>query len=995
MEKVIIENPVINSPYLEPNEHFHFDEDGITNEIIHTRRKSSYFVPIPSSRKKSNVFNEQLNMYEDDMFESHVKEEHTFINTMREKVNKWRKGGYVGVTRTTARLLEYWNNKERDKKLFYCQLEAVETAIYIAEVAKKYDGKFIEEKLINEQRNVNSSLYRTAFKMATGTGKTVVMSMLIAWQTLNKISNPYDKRFTKSFLIVTPGITIKDRLRVLLPTDSNNYYLERDIVPTQWMSDLRKATIVVTNYHTFAMKDLSEGSRLAKIVSGQQDSGFNKETPEEMVNRVCRELGKNFIVINDEAHHCYHSKPDSKEDYFDNDEKEEAKKQNEAAKLWFNGLEIINKIVGIKYVYDLSATPFFLKGSGYPEGKLFPWVVTDFSLIDAIESGIVKVPRVPVSDNSMVGDQPTYRDLWFRISDDLPKKGRKKNDITGDPKLPKELEAALISLYGNYQQYYRDWEIDKERNLTEDPPPVFIVVCNNTTVSKLIYDYVSGWEKQLTDESTVVVPGQLPIFNNEENGNWSGKPNTILIDSEQLESGNSMSDEFKKLSYNQIEDFKAEYKKRFPGRDIRNLKDEDLLREVMNTVGKKGKLGETVKCVISVSMLTEGWDANNVTHILGVRAFRSQLLCEQVVGRALRRFNYIADENGMFEPEYAEVYGVPFSFIPTNGSIKRRKRNKNYTHIRSIPERRDSMIEYPKVVGYRYRLTENKIDAEFSEETELVLTTRDFPTTTESAPIVGKSSYHSLEDLEKRRLQEVAFKLTKITLEKYFEEEAENRKHWLFPQLLMITKKWMDSSLICKHNTFPQLLLLTDLAYRAVDKIYLSIIASEEGERILNPILKPYEYVGSTKEVDFRTSKQTYKTDQRKCHISHVVADTNSWEQKMAQVFEDMDEVRSYVKNENLGFTIPYTIGGHQRNYVPDFIVKIGNDNQQLSLIVEVSGQKMEDKQIKVSTAKNLWVKSINNYGEFGRWGFIEITDPWDNPVEQIREYLTEYHPNF
>lgn len=988
MKKVIIDNPVINSPFNEPHSHFYFDESGITNNIVNKRRKSSYFVPIPSSRNNRGNSSEQLSLYEEELFDSHIEEEHTFINIIREKVAKWRKGGYVDVTRTTARLLEYWNSPEREKKLFFCQKEAIESVIYITEVAKKYNDNFIEEKLRSEQESVNSSLYRIALKMATGTGKTVVMAMLIAWQTLNKINNPRDNRFTKSFLIVTPGITIKDRLRVLHPSDADNYYLQRDIVPSHWMADLRKARIVITNYHSFAQKDVSDGSRLAKVITGQKETGFNKETPEEMANRVCRELGKNFMVINDEAHHCYHSKP-TDESFIDTEEKSEVEKQNDAARLWFNGLEQINKSLGIKTVIDLSATPFFLKGSGYPEGKLFPWVITDFSLIDAIESGIVKVPRVPVSDNSMTGEQPTYRDLWLRIKDELPKKGRKQNKVSGDPKLPKELEAALLSLYGNYQQYYAEWETDIASGNTDDPPPVFVVVCNNTTVSKLIYDYISGWEKILKDGNKIVVPGQLPIFNNEEEGHWSGKPNTILIDSEQLESGDSMSDEFKRLSYNQIEEFKMDYRKRYPGRDSK-LSDEDLLREVMNTVGKKDKLGESVKCVISVSMLTEGWDANNVTHILGVRAFRSQLLCEQVVGRALRRINYVPNDSGMFDAEYAEVYGVPFSFIPTNGTIKRNNTKRNYTRVCAIPDRYRNLIKYPKVVGYRYMLPDKELGFIFNKQSELILTTLDVPTTTENAPIVGASSFHNLDDLKVRRVQEIAFNLSKITLEKYFEEEDDNRKHWLFPQLLSITKEWMKKCLICKDNTFPQLLLLTDLAHRAVDRIYLSIVASEKEDKVLLPILKPYEFIGSTNDIDFQTSKPTYRTDPYKCHISHVVADTNSWEQKMSQVLEGMAEVESYVKNHNLGFTIPYTIGGHQRNYYPDFIAKINNSGKEINLIIEVSGFRTDDKGIKVATAKNLWVPAINNYGEFGQWDFIEITDPWGNPVEQIINHLNK-----
>jgi len=367
--------------------------------------------------------------------------------------------------------------------------------------------------------------------------------------------------------------------------------------------------------------------------------------------------------MNDEAHHCYRRKAGDEDVRLTGDDKREAEQRNEEARVWISGVEAIQRKIGVKVVYDLSATPFFLRGSGYTEGDLFPWVVSDFSLIDAIESGIVKIPRVPIADNAMQGPQPTYRDLWQRIRQDLPRKGRKTEAAQGEPQLPAELEGALQSLYSNYRQYEEQWESHAEARANGLTPPVFIVVCNNTNVSKLVFDYVSGWEKTLDDGRNILVPGALPLFGNvTDAGRWSDRPSTILVDSSQLESGEAMSAEFK-----------AEY--RAPtGGDPEEVTDQDLLREVMNTVGKPGKLGENVKCVVSVSMLTEGWDANTVTHILGVRAFGTQLLCEQVIGRGLRRVSYATNDGGMFDPEYAEVYGVPFSFIPCSGSRKEVKR---------------------------------------------------------------------------------------------------------------------------------------------------------------------------------------------------------------------------------------------------------------------------------------------------------------------------------
>jgi type III restriction enzyme len=832
-----------------------------------------------------------------------------------------------------------------------------------------------------------------AFKMATGSGKTVVMAMLISWQALNKLANPQDNRFSDAFLVVAPGITIRDRLRVLLPTDPHNYYRERDILPLEMMQDLYKAKVVVKNFHAFKPRERMKVSKLGKSVLSENGTSAFTESPDEMVRRVLREFGtkKSIVVLNDEAHHCYRRKPEEGVlEKLTGDDRKEAKQREEEARVWISGLEAIQKKVGVKQVYDLSATPFFLRGSGYSEGTLFPWVVSDFSLIDAIESGIVKVPRVPVSDDSMSGDQPTYRNLWLRIREDLPKKGRKTDAVGGEPNLPVELEGAIQSLYGNYRRYYENWE----RSEVGGTPPVMIVVCNNTNVSKLVYDYIAGWEKHLDKDTSVVVPGKLDIFSNEADGRWTARPNTILIDSTQLESGEGMSAEFKKAAAPEIAEFKAEYRQRFQGRGDEEITDEDLLREVMNTVGKQGRLGERVKCVVSVSMLTEGWDANTVTHILGVRAFSTQLLCEQVVGRGLRRTSYAADAEGMLEPEYAEVYGVPFSFIPSAGSQPNPKPKPVPTRVRALEERIEQEITFPRLLGYRYEVKEKELTAEFSEDSTMPLSSEDIPFKTENAPIVGKSSTHTLDDLKQHRAQEVAFLLSKLVLEKYFRSDGSKRTErtadygsdsevqlWLFPQILRIARRWMNECVTYKDGAFPQLLLLVEPAHEAADKIYHAIAGSGTGERRLKPILRPYDTMGTTRYVDFDTTRPVYVTNPEKCHISHVVADTESWEQKMAQVLEDMDEVVRYVKNHNLGFTIPYTIDGEESNYTPDFIAHIDDGHgpdDLLNLIIEVSGEKRKDKAVKVSTARTLWVSAVNNYGEFGRWAFVEISDPWD-----------------
>jgi len=977
---VVIENPILNSPFQEPARHWKFGDTGITNEIAEGRRASSYFMPIPASKTRGAQLELETQWTRDRI------EENRLINQVRERVSAWRSLRWPGVTATTRRLLEYWTNPDRERPLFFCQVEALETAIYLTECATKQGDAWIGNELRRLAEDQNPGLYRMAFKMATGSGKTVVMAMLIAWHTLNKQANPQDARFSDAFLVITPGITIRDRLRVLLPEDPGNYYRLRDVLPAADLERLRQARIVVTNFHALLQRERNVASRTTKeILTRGGESPFT-ETPEQMVRRVCRGLGtkRQIVVLNDEAHHCYAHRAGGDEEKLRGEERREAERRDRDARVWATGLQAVARKIGAKVAYDLSATPFFLRGSGWPEGTLFGWVVSDFSLIDAIEAGIVKIPRVPVADDAVDRAGPTFRHLWLRIRGELPKKGVREAGLVGPPRLPDELQAALHALYGNYDKAYRAWEEREQAEPHGTTPPVFIVVCSNTAVSKLVYDYVAGWQKELPDGRRIAVPGELPLLSNEEDGVWLDRPRTILIDSEQLESGDAMSAEFKAIASLEIEELKREIRARFPGRNPEELTDEDLLREVMNTVGKPGKLGEQVRCVVSVSMLTEGWDANTVTHILGVRAFGTQLLCEQVIGRGLRRMSYEPNEAGFFDPEYAEVYGVPFSFIPTSGSATAPKPAKPMTRVRAVPERAACEIRFPRIVGYRYELDVERLAWEFGAEHRLVLSTQDVPTETEVAGIVGEHEIHTLDDLKARREQEVVFELARELAAGQFPDRP-----WLFPQLVQAAREWMSSSLELHDHVFPQLLLLHEKKNAAVEKIFRGILAANRGAARLVAVPSPADPEGSTAGVDFDTTKPVIVTSAAKCHVEYVAADSN-WERVLASRLEGMPETRAYVKNQGLGFAIPYTFDADSRIYLPDFIATIDDghgEDDLLNLVIEVTGQARPDKVERVATARERWVPGVNALGRFGRWDFIEIDDPW-NAETAIRTLL-------
>ena len=435
---------------------------------------------------------------------------------------------------------------------------------------------------------------RLALKLATGAGKTTVMAMIIAWQTINAVRQPGSSRFTRGFLVVTPGLTIRDRLRVLQPNDPDSYYKDRELVPGDMLGELDRAKIVITNYHAFKLRErveLSKGGR--SLLQGRGEELNTLETEGQMIQRVMPGLMglKNILVLNDEAHHCYRAKPEVDEiSDLKGDDKEEAKKNNEAARLWISGLEIVKRKLGITRVMDLSATPFFLRGSGYAEGTLFPWTMSDFSLMDAIECGIVKLPRVPVADNIPGGDMPKFRNLWEHIRTKMPKKGRGKAETLDPLKLPMPLTTALEALYGHYEKTYAEWIKHGVQ-----VPPCFIIVCNNTSTSKLVYDYISGFHRINEDGSTTLENGRLALFQNfDEHGNPLARPNTLLIDSEEIESGDALDDNFRTMAADEIDRFRREIMDRTGDRhQAENITDQELLREVMNTVGKQGRLGES------------------------------------------------------------------------------------------------------------------------------------------------------------------------------------------------------------------------------------------------------------------------------------------------------------------------------------------------------------------------------------------------------------------
>jgi type III restriction enzyme len=1000
MSEDFFKNPILNSPYEYPGRHWELDDDGQpTGDVMDYRRSAKFVTPVPKPRKRKDkkpvaYTQAALAIGAEGVTTAERQYDTTsMVNSIRAEVDQWRlipEPARWRVTPETARLLQHWRSHPfQGIRPFFCQIEAVETIIWLTEVAPSM-GKAQQALLDNiadANAEANPELNRIALKLATGAGKTMVMAMIIAWQTINAVRHPQSERFTRGFLVATPGITIRDRLRVLFPNDPDSYYTSRELVPPDLQPELGKAKIVVTNYHAFKRREtlkLAAGTR--DLLQGRGPALETVESEGQMLQRVMPELltMKRILIINDEAHHCYREKVHEDEEKLDSDEREEALRNNEAARLWINGLEAVKRKVGVGTVLDLSATPFFLRGSGYAEGTLFHWTVSDFSLMDAIECGIVKLPRVPVADNVPGGDMPKLRNLWEHIRTRMPKKGRTKAGALDPLLLPAELQTALDALYGHYARTYDLWQ---EAGIVT--PPVFIVVCNNTSTSKLVYDYIGGFvrgDSAADGGQTFYHEGRLPLFRNyDANGNRLARPMTLLIDSEQLESGDALDANFRDMAADEIERFRRELRERGDPATANNVTDQDLLREVMNTVGKENRLGESVRCVVSVGMLTEGWDCNTVTHILGVRAFGTQLLCEQVVGRALRRQSYDLNEENKFNVEYADILGIPFDFTAQPVVATPKKPNRTI-HVEAVRPHRDHLeITFPRVTGYRVELPQTRLGARFNADSVLELNPNLVGATiTENSGIIGESVDLTVQHLRDVREATIAYKLAGYLLYTKYRDPGEEPKLHLFGQLKAVTREWLEGGYLrCSGGAYPAQVLYYEIAEMACERIKAAITEAIEGDKPVLAILDAYNPTGSSRFVNFFSGKSTrWRTDPNKCPVNWIICD-GDWEAEFCRVVERHPRVLAYVANQGMGFEVPYLFKGVKRTYIPDFIVRIDDGRSDpLHLVVEIKGYRKEDAKEKANTMRTQWVPGVNNLKSYGRWAHAEFTAVYEMEEE-------------
>ena len=1004
------DNPILNTPYAEPQRHYATDTQGNLNyrDVRDGRRVFTPDVPqVPVAQQA------QGSMF--DLNDLRAEYGEHLVNQARDAVREWRQAGYRGVaSRVTRDLLFYWfANPEREshQKLFFAQQEAIETAIWLNEIAEKSNaGTHILSQLRQRQQTASAEateqLPRQAFKMATGTGKTVVMACLILYHYLNRREYRNDIRYCDYFLVVAPGITIRDRLKVLFPDtrhsnphDASDYYRQRYLLPPAYREALPELAhrLIIVNYHEFLPRQLSGNKKTP--FDGKLGEDGTKVVATEDESLVMRRVlggfksGRRMLVINDEAHHCYLPKAKGKDTEFDNSETE-----NERAAVWFSGLRALAQRFKLRAVYDLSATPYYLSGSGYPAYSLFPWVVSDFGLIEAIEAGLVKIPFLPVDDSSHAIDEPVLKNLYEHCRGELPKKGQRKARKEGaetlgngeaPPNLPGIIRSALDQFYAHYEEYERGMRQKGEMKADFfTAPPVFIVVCNNTTVSREVFKEIAGYETIDEQGNPRTVPGRLPLFSNFDpvSGVPQKRPPTLLIDSDALEHSGQIDEGFKKVFAPEIERFKRAYRQRHPDKSIDQLTDADLLRELVNTVGKPDTLGAHIRCVVSVSMLTEGWDANTVTHVMGLRAFGSQLLCEQVAGRALRRRHYYIDpKTGKFPPEYAHIIGVPFKLFKAGKSSQ--AGIPDYATLRALPERSSLEIRFPNLIGYRLETDSSELQADFTAVPDYLIDTTRQPVETTLGTAVSGDRQTLRAELDALRDQQVIYKLTKDYLRRV--ENPERRDDLrLFQQIKSIVGRWSAEKLKLKGEDDPiyKRLIVYDDPQPIVESINRGIVAhAAERERVL-PILNHYNPVGSTAHVFGHTSKKTWPT--KKSHINLVVADTDTWEQIAAKTLEKIPAVESYVKNAFLGFSVPSIDQGTERDYLPDYLVRLRTPKlREAMLLLEITGFN-KDKELKRWAVNERWLPAVNNARKklgLSPWYFAEIDD-----IDDIKPQLTK-----
>jgi type III restriction enzyme len=1041
MTQYEVPEPIINTPFEEPAQHWYIRE-GEEPELRPGRRPAIVYPP----RDETGDWDLGGGILRLSA-EYRPGYEMAMVNLVRERLKAWRQAGWPGVTRTTLELLRYWRREGRDmkKRLFFAQLEAAETVIFLTEARADFrQGINVPVDEPSEQQRAEGAraFGRYACKMATGGGKTTVMGMLAAWSILNKVNDRSDGRFSDVVLVVCPNITIKNRLAELDPNGGDaSLYRTRDLVPQHMMSLLTQGRVLVTNWHILGLQEaqtvggvnakvaktgrplrttetITIGSKtttarrtryltqeeldrqvaagMVTVIPGsevrEKDGSLKKvrvesvryvESDTHWIGRVIgREVGgkQNILVFNDEAHHAYRIRREAEEEeraYPDEPDEEDVDDFFQEATVWVDGLDRIHKMRGINFCVDLSATPYFLGRVGQDTNKPFPWVVSDFGLIDAIESGLVKIPQLAVRDSTGAAIEDTcYFDLWdwmLRKMTEKEKGGRK-----GTPNPAAILKYAnhpIAIMGGLWEEEYDRWE---RENIQDPRRPVFILVCKNTQIAKVVYEWLAEGNP----------PPGIPPANIEKARNRDGQINTIRVDTKvvhETDTDGGKSDETRWMRLTLDTVGKHAWPADSQGQPIYPEDFEELAKKLGRPLHPPGR---DIRCIVSVGMLTEGWDCCTVTHIIGLRPFMSQLLCEQVVGRGLRRRSYDVEDGDRFKEEVAKVFGVPFEVIPFKANPQGpAKEPPKRWHVHALPNKEEFRIEFPRVDGYTQAIRD-RIMVDWASVPPLFINPGEIPPEVDvkafSLTTDGKMSLNgpgNIEDVNldqfraKRRLQELVFDLAGSLTRFYMaQNQCEVPVHRLFPQVVTIVQKYVADKVHVQVPASVKDLFLAPYYGWLVERLGMAIQPdTSRGETPEVPVYESHRGPGSTEDVDYWTKREPREAI--RCHLNYVVPDTAKWEQCAAFHIDRHPATAAFVKNAGLGFAIPYFHNGQSHDYIPDFIIRLkGEGEQGRFLILETKGfDPLADVK---KAAGDRWVAAVNADGRCGHWLYDMIHKP-------------------
>jgi type III restriction enzyme len=1025
-----VAEPILNSPYEEPAEHWVIHE-GLEPERRQGRRLPVYYYRDPKAKPTEDG---------DDIGRL---EELKLVSLLRERLAAWRKADYAGATRTTRDLLRWWRRDGQKQRLFFAQLEAVETVIFLNEARRDFrQGIAIASDEPSDDKKAEGyrAFRRLACKMGTGTGKTNVMAMLAAWSILNKVNDRTDARFSDVVLVVCPNVTIRSRLEELKPElGEGSLYAKRELVPPDLMPLLSRGRVLVTNWHVFELQSPStSGARVMKagviekrvetitigektttargsrymtrgvyealVASGElrvvgepetdADGNVSKvkveasryvESDKAFVNRVLgREVGgkQNIMVFNDEAHHAYRirrEEDDDEEELFG--EEEEAEEFFKEATVWVDGLDRIHKLRGINLCVDLSATPYFLGRVGQDTNRPFPWVVSDFGLVEAIESGLVKIPQFAIRDTSGA-EFAQYFNVWEWVMAQLSKGERGGKRTNPKPEAILKYAANPITLLaGDWQEDLRKWERERK-----DPrPPVFIVVCKTTQLAKVVYEWLAE-DKAPSGVAPCKIEGFRPAADGTKRAIRVDTKVVNETDAEQTSSA-AKSEEGRWMRFTLDTVGKIAWPTDRQARPIYPEGFEELAVKLGRPLHPPGR---DVRCIVSVAMLTEGWDCSTVTHVVGLRPFMSQLLCEQVVGRALRRISYDVGSDGKLGEEIAQVFGVPFHMVPFKAQKQAAPRETpSKTHIHALPGRAQYRIVFPRVEGY-VQFIRDRVTVDWETTAPLVLDPGSIPPEAQmKAGMYSEKGHLTLNgpgDLETlsmnpfrkgRRLQELKFDIARALTQRLgTQATCRLPVHVLFPQILGIVSRYLDEKVHARPPAEKVDVFVSPYFDWVIERLSEAIHShGEGGETIERPVYEKSRGPGSTDEISFWTMRDTRPVV--KSHVAFVVADTQKWEQQAAYYLDTDKRVEAFVKNAGMGFAIPYFHNGQPHEYVPDFIVRLVGQ-PTVHLVLETKGyDPLAD--VKIQAAKR-WVDAVNADGRHGTWRYEMVREVTEIP---------------